>query len=59
MKFTPDLGCTVSCSVDFSPGRVGLLQLLNVSLFSCCRYHPARVFRRISQFASVHAAFAL
>jgi Fumarate reductase flavoprotein C-term len=50
---------TVSCSADFSPGRGGLLQLLNVSLPSCCRYRPARVSRRVSQFASVHIAFTL
>jgi hypothetical protein len=35
---------------DFSPGRVGLLQLLNASLPWCCCYHPARVFHLISQF---------
>ena len=58
-RFPGDASYTVSCSADFSPGRVGLLQLLNVSLSSCCRYRPARVSRRISQFASVHTAFAL
>src|SRR5215469_3172778 len=52
-------GYTGSCSVDFSPGRGGLLQLLGASLSSCCRYRPARVFRRIGQFATFHAAFAL
>jgi hypothetical protein len=31
------------CSVDFSPGRGGLLQLLGVSLPPCCRFHPAEV----------------
>jgi hypothetical protein len=58
-RFPGDASYTVSCSADFSPGRVGLLQLLYVSLSSCCRYRPARVSRRISQFASVHTAFAL
>src|SRR6516164_7800972 len=38
-------------------GRGGSLQLLSVSLPSCCRFNPARVVRRISQFASSHAAF--
>jgi hypothetical protein len=57
--FPGDASYTVSCSADFSPGRVGLLQLLDVSLPSCCRYHPARVFLRLSQFASVPAAFTL
>ena len=58
-RFPGNASYTVSCSPDFSPGRVGLLQLLYVSLSSCCRYRPARVSRRISQFASVHTAFAL
>jgi len=60
-RFPGDASYTVSCSADFSlsPGRVGLLQLLCVSLSSCCRYRPARVSRRLSQFASVHTAFAL
>src|SRR5215469_8901233 len=31
------IGYTVSCSADFSTGRGGLLQLLKVSLSSCCR----------------------
>jgi hypothetical protein len=31
------------CSVDFSPGRGGLLQLLGMSLSPCHRYHPAGV----------------
>jgi hypothetical protein len=31
------------CSADFATGRGGLLQLLCVSLPSCCRSHPARV----------------
>ena len=52
-------GYTGSCSVDFATGRGGLLQLLGVSLPSCCRYRPARVSRRIGQFATCHAAFAL
>jgi hypothetical protein len=45
------------CSADFSTGRGGLLQLLKVSLSSCCRYRPARASRRISQFATIHVAF--
>src|SRR5215469_13782090 len=40
-------------------GRGGSLQLLGVPLPSCCRFNPARVVRRISQFASSHAAFTL
>jgi hypothetical protein len=43
----------------FRSGTIGLLQLLSMSLPSCCRFHPARVFRRISQIATLHAAFAL
>jgi len=38
-------------------GRGGLLQLLSMSLSSCCRHHPARVARRVGQYATVHAAF--
>src|ERR1700730_537095 len=45
------------CSADFSTGRGGLLQLLSMSLSSCCRYRPARVSCRISQIATIHAAF--
>ena len=55
-------GCPVirlPCSADFPTGRGGFLQLLSVSLPSCCRSHPARVARRYSQFAMIHAAFAL
>ena len=33
--------------------------MLSASLPSCCRYHPARVSRRVSQTATIHAAFAL
>src|SRR6516225_1204602 len=52
-------GYTASlCSVDFATGRGGLLQLLGASLSSCCRYHPAGVFRRIGQIATSHAVFA-
>jgi hypothetical protein len=40
---------TASCSVDFSTGRGGLLQLLSASLSPCRRYHPARVSHRFSQ----------
>src|SRR5437879_3410932 len=55
----PCFGYTVSlCSADFATGRGGLLQLLGISLSSCCRYYPARVSRRISQIATFHAAFA-
>jgi hypothetical protein len=32
--------------------------LLGVSLPSCCRFNPASVYRRVSQFATFHAAFA-
>jgi hypothetical protein len=32
--------------------------LLGVSLSPCCRSHPARVVRRVSQSATAHAAFA-
>src|SRR5438874_1977309 len=45
------------CSADFATGRGGLLQLLSASLPSCCRYHPARVVRRVGQPATFHAAF--
>ena len=46
-------------SADFAAGRGGLLQLLDVSLSPCRRYHPAGVTRRVSQPATGHAAFAL
>jgi len=36
-------GYTIFCSADFSSGRGGSLQLLSVSLPSCCRFYPARV----------------
>src|SRR5262249_60019928 len=49
--FSGVAGYTVFCSVDFSTGRGGLLQLPNVSLSSCRRYRPARASRHISQFA--------
>ena len=39
-------------------GRGGSLQLLGVSLSSCCRFNPASVNCRVSQFATFHAAFA-
>jgi hypothetical protein len=32
--------------------------LLGMSLSSCCRFNPASVNRRVSQFATFHAAFA-
>src|SRR4051794_30227605 len=57
-RFPGVAGYTGLCSVDFATGRGGFLQLLGVSLSSCCRYYPARVFRRIGQIATVHAAFA-
>jgi hypothetical protein len=47
------------CSVDFATGRGGLLQFLGMSLSSCCRFNPVSVNRRISQSATIHAAFAL
>src|SRR5438552_14882742 len=37
------------CSADFATGRGGFLQLLSVSLPSCCRLDPARVDRRFGQ----------
>ena len=46
-------------SADFSTGRGGFLQLLSVSLSPCCRSHPARGVRRLSQPATSSAAFAL
>src|ERR1700680_641443 len=45
-------GCPVirlPCSADFATGRGGFLQLLSVSLPSCCRFYPARVDRRLGQ----------
>src|SRR5215475_2932791 len=46
---------TVSLLPSISrPGRVGFLQLLSASLSSCCRSNPARVFRRVGQFAAFH-----
>jgi hypothetical protein len=48
------------CSGNFSPGREGLLQLLGMSLSSCCRFHPTKgCDSRISQFSATHAAFTL
>src|SRR5207249_7992029 len=37
------------CSADFSTGRGGFVQLLNMPLSPCCPYHPAEVSRRFSQ----------
>src|SRR6202171_5586241 len=51
-------GYTVPFSADFAAGRGGFLQLPSASLPSCCRCNPARVSRRVSQFATIHAAFA-
>jgi hypothetical protein len=42
-RFPGDSGYTASCSADFSTGRGGSLQLLSMSLPSCCRYNPARM----------------
>ncbi len=47
------------CSDNFSSGRVGLLQLLCMSLLSCRRSHPAKVNNRFNQFSIIHAAFVL
>src|SRR5208283_1284094 len=47
------------CSGNFSLGRGGLLQLLGTPLSPCCRFHPAEVTSRISQYSAGHAAFAL
>src|SRR5947209_19395574 len=47
------------CAADCAAGRGVVLELLSMSVPSCCRYHPARVSRRISQLATIHAAFAL
>jgi len=46
------------CSAAFASGRGGSLQLLGMSLSSCCRFNPASVNCRVSQFATFHAAFA-
>jgi hypothetical protein len=56
-RFPGYSGYTVFCSADFSTGRGGFLQLLNVSLSSCRRYRPARASHRISQSAAIHVAF--
>ena len=57
-RFPGFAGYTVPCSADFAAGRGGLLQLLGISLSSCCRYYPARVSRHVGQIATIHAAFA-
>ena len=46
------------CSTNFSMGRRRFLQLLDMSLSSCCPYHPAEVTWRFGQIAPCHAAFA-
>ena len=56
-RFPGVAGYTVSCSVDFSMGRGGLLQFLNASLSACRRDRPARASRRVSQSAAIHVAF--
>ena len=33
----------LTCSKPFFLGQVGLLQLLDMSLLPCCRYHPAGI----------------
>src|ERR1700692_363680 len=53
-RFPGFAGYTVPCSADFAAGRGGLLQLLGISLSSCCRYYPARVSRRVGQIAGFH-----
>src|SRR5262249_41136687 len=57
-RFPGVAGYTVSFSAVFATGRGGLLQLLGASLSSCCRCHPVSVSRRLSQSATIHAAFA-
>ena len=47
----------VPSAIDFAMGRGGLLQLLDASWSPCCRSRPAGVPRRVSQYASCHAAF--
>ena len=46
------------CSAAFASGRGGSLQLLGLSLSSCCCFNPASVNCRVSQFATFPAAFA-
>ncbi len=57
-RFPRVSGYTASCSADFATGRGGFLQLLNMPLSPCCPYYPAGVSCRVSQFATIHAAFA-
>src|SRR2546430_13234449 len=49
---------TYLASADFAAGRGGSLQLLSVSFSPCCRSHPPRVVRPVSQSATGHTAFA-
>jgi len=58
-RFPSVSGYTASGSADCSTGRGGFLQLLNMPLSPCCPYYPAGVFCRVSQFATIHAAFTL
>jgi hypothetical protein len=47
------------CSADFATGRGGLLQLLCVSLPSCCRFSPRQSGSPLQSGATIHAAFAV
>jgi len=38
----------MTSSGNFLPGQVGLLQLLGMSLLSCCRYHPAGMVQTLA-----------
>ena len=55
-RLKPVIGRT--CSRDFSRGRGGLLQLLDMPWPPCCPYHPAGVSCRFGQPATGPAAFA-
>jgi hypothetical protein len=47
------------CSADFATGRGGFLQLLCVSLPSCCRFSPRQSGSPLQSGATIHAAFAV
>jgi hypothetical protein len=51
-------GYTIARSTGFPMGRRRFLQLLDMSLPSCCPYHPAEVTSLFDQPAECHAAFA-